>query len=318
MTQDQPTKRILAGILWCILASPLAVAADPIQIKGLIQGRSGSTMIVQTPDSETLTVMLTDTTEVGEIQGMLKIRRKEMSMAALIPGLAVQIEAFHGENNQLMAKSVKFKGDDLKRAKAIQAGMQETSARSQKNSAEIAKSQEELDKQRAALQAQKETLKQQQGQVDEQQKRIAQNQVAITAAIARFGQLDDYYILDEQTVLFANGKVVVEPKYKTPLLELAKKAKTIEGYMIEIKGYASAVGSESVNEKLSEDRANNVTNLLIRQGHIPLTNMLAPAAMGESEQIGKDRTAEGQAQNRRVVVRILQNKAVAGIPPTGF
>ena len=81
--------------------------------------------------------------------------------------------------------------------------------------------------------------------------------------------------------------------------------------MIEIKGYASSVGNESLNEKLSEDRANNVANLLIRQGHIPLTNMLAPAAMGESEQI-QNGTAEGVAQNRRVVVRILQNKALAG------
>ena len=37
--------------------------------------------------------------------------------------------------------------------------------------------------------------------------------------------------------------------------------------------------------------------------------------MGESEQVGGDesvKTKEGQAQNRRVVVRVLQNKAIAG------
>jgi outer membrane protein OmpA-like peptidoglycan-associated protein len=82
--------------------------------------------------------------------------------------------------------------------------------------------------------------------------------------------------------------------------------------MIEIKGYASSAGNEAVNQKLSDDRANNVANLLIQQGQISLTNMLAPAAMGESQQVGNETTAEGQAQNRRVVVRVLQNKAIAG------
>ena len=48
------------------------------------------------------------------------------------------------------------------------------------------------------------------------------------------------------------------------------------------------VGSASLNQELSEDRANNVTQFLQQQGHIPLTNILAPGAMGESRQIGND------------------------------
>ena len=68
-----------------------------------------------------------------------------------------------------------------------------------------------------------------------------------------------------------------------------------------------------MNQKLSEDRANAITNILIQQGRVPLTRMLAPGAMGESEQVGDNaKTTEGQAQNRRVVVRVLQNKAIAG------
>jgi len=41
--------------------------------------------------------------------------------------------------------------------------------------------------------------------------------------------------------------------------------------------------------------------------------MLAPGAMGESEQVGGNKTADSEAENRRVVVRVLQNKAIAGI-----
>jgi OmpA-OmpF porin, OOP family len=233
------------------------------------------------------------------VQGILKARKKEMSMAALIPGLAVKVEGTYNDKNELVAKSVRFKGNDLQRAQAIEAGMHETKVQAQQN-------QEELEKQKAALQ-------QQQAQLTEQQAKIAANKAAIDAAVARFGQLDDYYIFDETTVYFGNGQVKVDPKYNSELLALTNKAKTIEGYMIEVKGFASATGSTAMNQKLSEDRANAVTNILIQQGRVPLTRMLAPGAMGESEQVGEnEKTAEGQAQNRRVVVRVLQNKAIAG------
>jgi len=66
-------------------------------------------------------------------------------------------------------------------------------------------------------------------------------------------------------------------------------------------------------QMLSQQRAENVTNVLLQQGKVPLTRMLAPGAMGESDQVGTDKTAEGQAENRRVVVRVLQNKAIAGV-----
>ena len=89
-------------------------------------------------------------------------------------------------------------------------------------------------------------------------------------------------------------------------MALVQKAMTYNGYNIQVKGYASAVGSVALNQQLSEERANNVTNILVQQGHVPLTNMLAPGAMGESRQVGSDKTAEGQAENRRVVVGVAQ------------
>ena len=275
-----------------------AVAAESVKVEGLIKARDGETMIVQTLESPKLVVLLTDSTEVGQVQGVLKARRKRMSMAALVPGLAIKVEGTYNSDNQLVAKSVSFKGNDLEQAKSIQAGLHETQERSKQNQAE-------LERHNAELKAQNEALQQQQQQ-------ITANKAAIDAAVARFGQLDDYYIFDEVTVYFANGKVKVDPKYAPQLLGLVEKAKPINGYMIEVKGYASSVGSVELNQKLSEDRANNVTKILLQQGHVPLTRMLAPGAMGESHQVGNDKTAEREAENRRVVVRVLQNKAIAG------
>jgi outer membrane protein OmpA-like peptidoglycan-associated protein len=278
---------------------PLTLAAQQtVKVEGLIKGRSGPLIVLQTNDNRDVVVELTDDTDVGQVQGMLKARNKKMSMAALIPGLAIKVEGYD-HDSQVIARTVRFKGNDLKHAEAIEAGMHETKLTTKQN-------QEELEKQKAELAAQKQALHQTEA-------KVAANKAAIDAAVARFGQLDDYYIMDEVAVYFANGKINVDPKYNPQLMALADKAKTVNGYMIEVKGYASATGNAALNQKLSEDRANNVTNILLQQSKVPLTRMLAPGAMGESEQVGNTNTPEGEAKNRRVVVRVLQNKAIAGV-----
>lgn len=285
---------LFGAALWSTIA-----LAQSVKVEGVIKARNGDTMILQTSDAPNLAVLLTDNTQVGQVQGLFKARRKEMSMAALIPGLEVKVEGTYNDQSQLVAGSVSFKGNDLEQAQKIDAGMHEVRVQAQQNQMELEKQNIALEKQNIALQ--------------QQQQQIAANKAAIDAAVARFGQLDDYYILDEVTVYFANGKVDVDPSFRPQLLALAEKAKTINGYVIEVKGYASSVGSVTLNQQLSEDRANQVVNILIQQGHIPLTRMLAPGAMGESHQVGNDATAEGQRENRRVVVRVLQNKAIAGV-----
>jgi len=228
-----------------------------------------------------------------------------MSMAALTPGLKVKVEGTFDSQNRLVATKVTFKGNDLEQAEAIQAGVQP--AKSQ-----IQQTQQELEQQKVALQQQQQAMQQQQQETAKAQAETAANKAAIEEANKRFGQLDDYNILDEVNVYFGNGKVALDPQYKPQLLQLAEKAKGINGYMIQVKGYASSVGSVALNQQLSEDRADSVTEFLQQQGHVALTRMLAPGAMGESRQVGNDQTAEGQAQNRRVVVRVLQNNGIAG------
>jgi OmpA-OmpF porin, OOP family len=299
------TRYIATLALIGTLVSLTLAAEQTVKVEGLIKGRSGDLVVLQTKDNLDLVFELTEGTDVGQVQGILKARNKKMSMAALIPGLAIKVEGYY-HDGQLIARTVRFKGNDLQQAEAIEAGTHETKLQAQQN-------QEELEKHKAELEAQKKALQQQEAKVAANQAAIAANKATIDAAVARFGQLDDYYILDEVTVYFGNGKVKVDPKYTPQLMALVEKAKTINGYMIEVKGYASSTGNAASNQKLSEDRANNVTNILLQQGKTPLTRMLAPGAMGESEQVGNTKTPEGEAENRRVVVRVLQNKAIAGV-----
>jgi len=308
MTQHKRAGILMTAVLSLIVVTFLstALSAQSAKAEGLITARSGDTMTIRTPDTSSVVVALTDNTQVAQVVGAFKARRKQMSMAALIPGLQVKVEGSYDAKNQLVAKSITFKGNDLEDANKIQAGL--APAKEQ-----IQQSEQELAEQKAALERQQQEMQEQQQQMKEAQDKIDANKAAVEAANKRFGQLDDYNIFDEVTVYFGNGKVKVDPKYIPQLLELTKKAATINGYVIQVKGYASSVGSASLNQKLSDDRASNVTNILLQQGHVPLTRMLAPGAMGESRQVGNDKTAEGQAENRRVVVRVLQSKGIAGI-----
>jgi OmpA-OmpF porin, OOP family len=279
--------------------------AQQTQLQGVIDGRSGPTMSLRLVGAPDTTVLLTDSTDVGEVEGVFHGRTKQMPMTALIPGLPVQVKGTLNDQNQLVADSVKFKGSDLKSAVDAQAGLQPTEQKVAANTAAIQQSQQELAAQQAALQAQ-------QAQLTDEQKKIAANKAAIAADNKRFGELGQYNILGETTVLFGNGKTTVEPQYQAQILQLAQQAKGVTAYIIQVQGYASAVGSAALNQRLSSERASAVTAILEQQGQIPLTNMLAPGAMGTSSQVDSDKTAEGQAENRRVVVRILQNKGIAG------
>ena len=287
--------RVILAFTTCLLLYGIASAQND-QVKGVINERSGATMTVQSQEGGNVTVVLTPNTQVEEPEGIF--REKHLSMTALVPGLVVAVKGSYNAKNQLVADDVKFSGSALKTAEDIQAGLTPTKDQVQQNQKQI--------------QGEQQKLQQEQQQLTAEEQRTAANKAAIAAANKRFGELGDYNILGEVTVLFGNGQVTIEPQYKPQLLKLAQQAMGITGYVIMVKGYASKVGSAALNQKLSTERAQNVANFLEQQGKIPLTNMLAPGAMGTSKQVAPDTTAEGQAENRRVVVSILQNKGIAG------
>jgi outer membrane protein OmpA-like peptidoglycan-associated protein len=280
-----------------VLAFITPTLAEKAKVEGVIVGRSGNIMIVEYAQGAELAFLLDDSTKVTQAGGVFKLHNPSKSMAALIPGLKVKVEGTYNDSRQIVATSVKFKGDDLEQAQVAEAANRQSHNESRKQ-------QEEL---KAELERQAAALKQQNEQLQLQEAQLAEHKAQIEAAVARFGQLDDYYIFDELTVYFDNGKVKVDPKYEASLLELVKKAEGVDGYVISVTGYASSSGSTSVNQKLSEDRANGMTNILL------LDADPSGGCDGRGPPSRHDKSAEGQAENRRVVVRVLQNKAIAGI-----
>ncbi len=74
--------------------------------------------------------------------------------------------------------------------------------------------------------------------------------------------------------------------------------------LIRIEGHTDSQGSASLNRKLSQSRVDSVMAWMINRG-VP-TEKLVAQGYGEDQPIASNATAEGRAQNRRVVFTILE------------
>ena len=67
------------------------------------------------------------------------------------------------------------------------------------------------------------------------------------------------------TVRFPVGKSIISASDKQALKKLATDAASLNGYLIEVKGFADSSGNAVMNQKLSENRAQNVVAYLIHR-----------------------------------------------------
>jgi outer membrane protein OmpA-like peptidoglycan-associated protein len=125
----------------------------------------------------------------------------------------------------------------------------------------------------------------------------------------RINSLDDYEEKNVATVNFKVGSAVLTPEGKAQLDEVAARAKSEKGYVIEVRGFASSDGSESLNDRLSERRAEAVTRYLA-QHEIPLRRIVLPFGYGEAMPVADNTTRDGRKQNRRVEVRLMVNRGL--------
>jgi OOP family OmpA-OmpF porin len=299
-----PSRRNRQVILGVLLAVGLGVSTEAYadeDVRGVItaRGRDG-TLMVRTDDLSSLIVVLDDTTSVKRTDGL---RDMKISSASLIPGLRVELEGTFLSADRFAARCVKFSRSDLKMAFAIRGGIEPTDLRSLEN-------QKRIEHNARTIEQQRQTLQQQEREIAANSDRIARTSLALAATNYRIASLADHEIKSVMTVHFRNGSASIGGKQKSELERLAQQARAIRGVVIQIEGHASAVGSEATNQLLSMQRAHAVAAVLSQNGIAP-TQMLVPATMGVSSQVADNTTSSGQSENRRVVVTVLQNKAMA-------
>src|SRR4029077_15457428 len=170
----------------------------------------------------------------------------------------------------------------------------------------------QLEAHSAQLAAQKEHIETNQQNIASNKQQIEQNIKDIEENANRFTALSEYDVKAQATVNFEVGSTKISVKDQIELKEGANTATRLKGYIIEVTGYADSTGNAAMNTKLSEDRAKAVVTYLMQKGEVPVRHIVAPGAMGEYGAAAPNETEAGRAENRRVEVKVLVNKGIAG------
>jgi len=103
-------------------------------------------------------------------------------------------------------------------------------------------------------------------------------------------------------VLFATGKFELQPPAREALAKFSGIVIAHSGLKMQVEGYTDITGSDTLNQTLSENRANSVRAYLIAQGIDPTS--VTAIGYGKSNPVASNETAAGRQQNRRVEIII--------------
>jgi outer membrane protein OmpA-like peptidoglycan-associated protein len=286
-----------------------------LKIQGIVMDRNADLFRVRDTSNVETIVLLTPSTTVRTHRHGVFGGGKPYAATYILRGLRLQAEGVGNSAGQLVADTVKFDEQDLRTAQALQ----QTDEMTRENAARIA----------AEEQARKEEQQKLAGQIAENQALTAQAQASANAANARAEEaqraadrannringLGNYDQIRNWTIYFRPGSAVLSMAEKQKIdagVVWVRSQPNTDAWFVSITGFADTRGNTAYNRSLSERRANAVIGYLVAKHNMPLTRLIQPFGYGESNPASANTTAEGRAKNRRVEIKILQNKGIAG------
>lgn len=120
------------------------------------------------------------------------------------------------------------------------------------------------------------------------------------------GKLIYEVVMSNDQLKFASGSAVLGKDAKLALTAFADGLKDDDkNVFIEIQGHTDSMGSEALNLRLGEARAEAVRRFLNMEAGIPLHRM-SVISYGESVPVASNMNRAGREQNRRVVLVVIQ------------
>jgi outer membrane protein OmpA-like peptidoglycan-associated protein len=286
-----------------------------MKIKGTVVRRDADTFTVRDMNGMDTVVLLTDRTSVRTKGGFLR-SGTNYGTTQILRGLNIEVEGRGDSTGQLVAEKIRFSESDLRVAQTVESRVNPVENRV--GEAEQRVSQVEQNAQRMS------------GQIDElaavsnaarggarAAQQTADAAVAgVNATNERISALDDYVPQETAAITFRVGSAVLNAQAKALLDDIARKAESARGYVIEISGYTDSSGSVNTNRRLSQQRADAVVRYLVENHNIPLRRIITPFGYGEAKAVADNRTRQGRAENRRVEVKILVNRGLTQPSPT--
>ncbi|MFN2598780.1 MAG: OmpA family protein [Pyrinomonadaceae bacterium] len=285
-------------------------------VKGVVVRRDidRNTFDVQDANGVVTTVVLTDRSSVKSKGGFFG-GSTTYGPSNILRGLNLEVEGRGNSAGQLVADKDRFGTTDLRVAQSISSRVDPVESRV--GNAEGRISEVEANSQRLS------------GQLDELAAvsnaarggaKAAQETAdaaigGVNATNERISALDDYTAQQSVSVNFKVASAVLTPEAKQALDQIAEQASKARGYVIEVRGFASAEGGAKLNERLSQQRADAVVRYLAQQHNIPLRRIITPFGYGSSNPVADNSTREGRQQNRRVEVSVLVNRGLMQAAP---
>ena len=294
-------------------------AGTKLKVQGVVSQRNGDTFKVRDIGGAETVVLLTSSTDVTSHAKGLR-GKKDYPVTYIMRGLRLQAQGKGDANGSLVADWVRFDEQDLRSAQALE----QTDELAQENAQKLIEAQQAALKMQQQIEENTALANAAQAKANEADAKAEAAQATATqafkdAAMAnnRINGLDDYDLVKTIPVLFAVGSSVLNKAAIASMDEAhqwamdQKAAGKTSGWLIQVVGFADTTGKSARNTALSNRRAKAVIDRMVRVYNFDLRRLVQPYGYGDSKPIASNKTAAGRAQNRRVEVRILQNKGIA-------
>lgn len=308
---------LLAGVVCVAKTNAFDIeAGKKAKVKGSIESRKGELLNVRGTSGDLVVVALTDGTQFERTKDF-SFRHKEMDITAMVPGLNIEAEGTGNAQGQLEASKIKFDPDEFavevaeeQQILANQSAAKKAQSTANQGVAKANAAQSSADQAQASADQAQSSANQAQSSANAAGAIGVMDAAAIVKVNKRVSDLDDYNKVAVAGIYFPSDGAMLDDAAKADLDKLASIALPLQGYMIEIAGYASSTGTKQLDQKLGAERASAVARYLRDKDSIPMRRMLAPASYGSTHPAAPNSDPEGRSLNRRVDVTVLVNKGL--------
>lgn len=137
--------------------------------------------------------------------------------------------------------------------------------------------------------------------MDKQEAELRQQLQGTGVSVTRNG--DNIILNMPSNITFASGSSDLNARFFKVLDSVSLVLKKYDKTLVEVAGHTDSVGSEEMNQALSERRASTVSQYLVGKG-VTEQRMLI-AGFGEMQPVAGNDTSEGRALNRRVEITLV-------------
>jgi outer membrane protein OmpA-like peptidoglycan-associated protein len=303
-------------------------AGQKQKISGIIVQREADKILVRDYKGMNYNVSLSSSTKIRERKGNPFRGSKKYETADLSRGLAVEIEGRGNEAGALVADQIKFSEAERRVATSVVSVVVPVEGRvgeaenrltqSEENAKRLSGQLEELsavaNTASGGAKAAQETADKAMEAANSANERITATSETLNS---RISSLDEFDVAKTITINFRVGSSKLSADAKAALDEIAEQAKNGKGHMIQVAGFASSDGNETLNRRLSRERAEAVTSYLIENHDISQRRIVTPVGYGETHEVADNKTRDGRVQNRRVEVAILVSKGLLNTSTAG-